>query len=145
MSMFNQLMMKNDEHRDWGLMWLRVGLGFLMIYNHGWQKLFGGSEKWENAGILGTKALGIEFLPTFFGFIAAFSESFAALFIALGLFLRSSSIMLFLTMLVATLFHFSSGQGNPEKAMLYGLVCLVLMWVGPGKFSLDYHLFHKEK
>ena len=145
MTTFKKIIIGDDEYRDWGLFWLRVGTGFLMIYNHGWDKLFGGPEKWSKTGILGMKATGIESFPVFFGFIASFSESIAALFIALGLFLRPSSFLLFLTMATATLFHFSSGQGNPEKAMLFGLVCLVLIWVGPGKFSLDYHIFHKEK
>ncbi len=143
MTKIRKFMLGENEYRDWGLLLLRVGVGFLMFYNHGFGKLMGGPEKWNAIGLSGMTALGIDLGHTFFGFAAALSESVGALLIAVGLFLRPSSIMLFLTMFVAVMYHFSVGRGNPEKAVLYGLVFLALVWFGPGKFSLDHKIFQK--
>ena len=62
------------KHLDLGLLIARIGMGAGFIYYHGWAKLMGGPERWEGLG--GAMArYGIEFWPTFWGFMAAFSES----------------------------------------------------------------------
>lgn len=141
----NKFIFGRTEHREWGLLLLRAGAGILMFFNHGLSKILGGPEKWNALGMSGMSTLGIDFGYTFFGFMAAISESIGAILIVFGLFTRPSSMLLFLTMAVGTMYHVLSGKGSPEKAILFGLIFLVLYWIGPGKVSLDHYLFNKEK
>ena len=113
-----------------------------MLLNHGINKITAGTEKWNRLGSALTDLIGFEFLSTFFGFMASFSESIAALLIAFGLFTRSASVLLFTTMLVASIKHLIDNE-FPELAVLYCILCLVLILSGPGKYSLDYMYFSK--
>ena len=126
-----------DKHRNIGLLILRIGLGCMFLL-HGLPKLFGGPERWEGLG--GAMAsLGITFLPTFWGFMAAISESLGGLCLILGLFLRPACILLTITMLVATASHLGRGDGlkGAAHAIEVGIVFLSLILIGPGKHSLD--------
>ncbi len=65
MAIWNSL----GKYRDTGLLILRVGLGVMMIM-HGLPKLQGGPELWAGVGkSMGN--IGIHFMPTFWGFMAA--------------------------------------------------------------------------
>ena len=111
-----------------------------MVFNHGWGKITAGPEKWDRIGHALTDIIGFEFLSTFFGFMAAFSESVCALLIVFGLFTRPASILLMFTMFVASMNHVIDGE-IPELAIMYFAVTLVLILIGPGKFSLDNRYF----
>jgi putative oxidoreductase len=109
-----------------------------MFLYHGLPKLFGGPEKWERVGAaMGT--LGITFLPAFWGFMAAISESLGGICLILGFFLRPACILLTITMLVAAASHLSRGEGlgGAAHALKAGTVFLSLILIGPGKYSLD--------
>lgn len=89
-------------------------------------------------------------VPGFFQFLAAFSEFFGGLAWILGLVTPVASLGLSFTMLVAFLMHaitqhapFVSPKGGPsfEPAMGYFAIALVLLFVGPGRRSLDKALF----
>ena len=125
-----------QKYSDLGMLVLRLGFGIVFIVYHGWGKITGGPERW--AGLGGSMSnFGIEFGHTFFGFMAAFAESFGVLCIILGLFFRPMSLILGFTMLVASVQHMVSGQGTPAHAMKNMFVLLGLAAVGPGKYSLD--------
>ena len=81
----------------------------------------------------------LEFLPVFWGFMAAVAESFGGLCLILGLFFRPACILLTITMLVAASRHLSQGDGlrGADHAMEVGIVFLSLILIGPGKYSLD--------
>ena len=113
-----------------------------MFINHGIYKITAGATKWEKLGSALTDLIGFEFLSTFLGFMASFSESIGALLIVFGLFTRSASVLLFITMLVASIKHLIVNE-FPELAILYSILCLVLILSGPGKYSLDYMWFSK--
>ena len=130
----------NSSYHSYGLLLLRIIGGFMMVYNHGWGKIIAGPEKWNRLGHALTDIIGFEFLSTFFGFMAAFSESVCALLIVFGLFTRPASILLMFTMFVASMNHVIDGE-IPELAIMYFAVTLVLILIGPGKFSLDYRYF----
>ena len=126
-----------------GMLLLRVSSGMLLLVNHGWDKITAGSDKWSGLGQTGLMPLGIESFHTFFGFMAAFSESFCAFFVVIGLLSRPAAALISITMLVGANLHISTGQGNPEMALLYGFVFISIALLNPGKYSLD-HLFFSQ-
>ena len=133
-------MKTNNSYYSHGLLIMRIIIGSMMVYNHGWGKITAGPEKWDRLGNALTDFIGIEFLNTFFGFMAAFSESVCALLIVIGLFTRPASILLLFTMFVASMNHIIDGE-MPELAIMYFTVTFVIILIGPGKFSLDHKYF----
>ena len=137
-------MTTNSNYHSLGLLLLRIIGGLMMVYNHGWSKIPAGPEKWNRLGHSLTDIIGFEFLSTFFGFMAAFSESVCALLIVIGLFTIPASILLFFTMFVAMMNHIIDNE-MPELAIMYCLLSLVLIVSGPGNYSLDQKWFSKIK
>ncbi len=86
---------------------MRVGLGIAFML-HGYPKITGGPEWWEQMG-MAMKNIGISFAPVFWGFMASISEFGGGFLIVLGLFFRPACLLLFFTMLMATLNHIASG------------------------------------
>ena len=130
-------------HFSYSLLLLRFIPSIMMIYKHGWNKIISGYEKWNSLGSALTDFIGLEFLNTFFGFMASLSESVGMVFVIVGLFTRPAAFLLLFTMLVASVNHIVDGK-FPELALMYFFVMLVLSISGPGKISLDYHLFSKK-
>ena len=130
------------EHADLGLLIARLGVGLSFVFIHGWGKIFGGPERWEGLGGMFGGIIGIEFLPIFFGFLAAISEFIGGILIALGLLFRPACIALAITMLFATLAHpivigdawASSSTFHPLKMFF---VFVGFTFVGPGEYSID--------
>ncbi|MBN2484042.1 MAG: DoxX family protein [Candidatus Omnitrophica bacterium] len=125
------------KYKDAGILILRLGVGILFI-RHGAPKLCSGPEQWNQlGGAMGY--LGITFLPTVWGFMAASAELFGGICLILGIFTRTASALLFLTMVVATVFHLGQGQGiqAATPAIENGIIFLSLICIGPGKYSLE--------
>ena len=127
---------KLSKYTDVGLLVFRLGFGFAFLFFHGWGKLAGGPERWEGIGSA-MSIFGINFGYTFFGFLAAFSESIGGVLIAAGLFFRPICGMLAFTMFVATSRHIITGDGTPGHAFKNLFVMLGMIPLGPGKYSLD--------
>jgi putative oxidoreductase len=111
---------------------LRVGAGSLMLVNHGFNKLMNFSQK--SSGFSDPFGIGH---PTSMALVI-FAEFFCAAFIILGLFTRLACIPLIIAMATA-LFYAHGGDffGKGESAGLF-LVCFTaLLFLGPGKASLD--------
>jgi len=130
----------NSSYHSHGLLLLRIIGGSMMVYNHGWEKITAGPEKWDRLGHALTDIIGFEFLSIFFGFMAAFSESVCAFLIVIGLFTLPATILLLFTMFIASINHVIDGE-MPELAIMYFAVTLALILIGPGKFSLDHKYF----
>jgi len=126
---------------DIGILIVRIGIGISFIL-HGLPKLTGGEEKWLKLGEK-MSLFGIDFWHVQWGFMAAFAETFGGLFIALGIFWRSSNFLLLSTMIVAIQFHHSRGDGF-SHAFEAGVLFLGLLFMSPGKYSLN-NLFKKKK
>ena len=122
-----------------GLLLLRVFSGYLILVNHGFGKITAGSGRWEKLGGA-MESFGIDFFPTFWGFMASFAESFCGLFLVLGIFTIPASFLLSVTMFVAAYGHVIDGE-NAEKAFVFGAIFLAVMIMGPGKYSLDKKFF----
>lgn len=110
---------------------LRLGVGVLMMHA-GYNKLVNFGEmqhKFMNfMGIGSSASLAL----------VVFAEFFCSLFLILGLFTRFAAIPLIITMCVA-LFKAHNGElfGDGQTATLYLTGYLVLLFVGPGRISVD--------
>lgn len=131
-------MWKNlSNFSDVALLFLRVALGSFFIWMHGWQKLAGGLAKWKALGGA-MKHVGITFWPGFWGFMAAFSESIGVGLLIIGLCFRPSCLLLAITMSVAAFTEYRGhGWSEASHAIELAIVFLALIFIGPGKYSVD--------
>lgn len=125
------------KYRNTGLLLLRIGLGIMFII-HGFPKLAGGPGGWTSLGG-SMKVIGINFMPIFWGFMAAATETFGGFLLIVGLFFRPALILLIFTMAIAALVHFGQGEGlqGASHAIELGIVFIGLIFIGPGKYSVD--------
>lgn len=142
-----------DKARDWGLLILRLA-GLLLIGYHGWGKLTALASG-DQGFVAGVTELGLP-APLFFAWAAALSESVAAVLLAVGLFTRWAAALAACTMAVAAFMrHHALGQalaavglgsatpeqlkewGRPELALVYLIIFVALVLLGPGRFALD--------
>ena len=126
-----------SKYRDLGLLLLRGLVGLYLAFGHGLGKITGGPEQW--AGLGGTMEMfGLGFAPTFWGLLSALAEFVAALMVVVGVATRPAALFVLLNMLVAATAHITGTiDGGPEMALLYGIVFLSLLFIGPGKYSID--------
>jgi len=123
------------NHSDAALLFVRVTLGFLIIWLHGWPKLAGGISAWRRYAV---NELHVSAWPSFWGFIATFAQTAGCVLLILGLFFRPSALLLVIFMaLVALADYTSGGLARSAHALELGLFFFCLLFVGPGKFSFD--------
>lgn len=123
---------------DIGLLIIRVVIGVSMMAFHGLPKLMGGVDTWTKIG-QSMQNIGINFLPTVWGFSAGFTETVASFLLILGLWTRPASWLLAFTMLVAAVMHFSKGDGLSGASHALELLAIYVAFgiMGPGKISID--------
>src|SRR5687767_2770301 len=125
-----------NKYNDLALLFLRIGVGGLMIWLKGWPNLSGGVKQWAKLGNA-MKQVEIAFMPEMWGFIGAFAQSVGAIFFILGLFFRPAALLLFLTMLIAAIFEVRvNGWGPGHHALNLAILFFALLFIGPGKFSI---------
>lgn len=134
-----------DKHKDVGLLLLRIGVGAGFLLVHGMMKISGGPDFWTMMGKTMSN-FGISFAPGFWGFMNAIVEFGGGALIILGLFTRPAAAFMAFNMLVALSSHFA--RLDPWIRAIYpielGSVFLGLIFIGAGKYSLDY-LISKRK
>jgi putative oxidoreductase len=125
-----------------GLLLLRLVAGAAMLM-HGWGKIQA-PFSWMppeagTPGILQALAAVSEFLGGGLGWLVGFLTPLA-------------SLGMLATMTVAVLFHVGRGdpfvgQGGPsyELALLYWMLSLLFILIGPGRYSLDAQLFDRKR
>lgn len=126
-----------ERARDPGLLLLRVGIGAMFMV-HGWPKLAGGAATWKKLG--GAMAqLGLDFMPTMWGFMAACSEFFGGLLLAAGLLFRPAAAALLSTMIVASIMHLKNGDSftSASHAIEAGILFASLILIGPGRYAIQ--------
>jgi putative oxidoreductase len=122
----------SDTAVTFAVLILRLGLGFLMLIPHGWDKLQHFSEKSHN--FLDPLHIGSSLSLL----LVVFAEVICSCFLILGLFTRLACIPLILEMLVIIfLMHHGSILPDAEKEGLYLAGYLAVIFMGPGKVSLD--------
>lgn len=135
---------RSERFSDSGLLILRLGLGIMFIY-HGWPKIAAGPHVWNILGMAMGK-LGVHFMPTFWGFMAAFAEFAGGICLCVGLVTRLACALLAFDMLVAATMHLTNGQGMAiaSHAIEDGIVFFALIFIGAGRYSLSHMLCGKK-
>lgn len=130
-------MKKLIHNPDLGLLIFRLFIGLTMAFSHGLGKIPPSEQL-----IAGVAGMGFP-LPILFAWSASLSEFLGGLMIATGLYTRWASAFLGFTMAVAAFVaHAADPFGKKEMALLYFFACILLLFQGGGKFSLD-RLFRK--
>ncbi len=125
-------MKKLIHNPDLGLLIFRLFIGLTMALAHGMGKM-PPSDKL----IAGVEAVGFP-MPVVFAWCAALAELLGGFLIAVGLFTRPAAFFIGFTMLVAAFgVHATDGFSTREMALLYLVSCLLLVFQGAGRFSLD--------
>ncbi len=118
---------------DFGLLFLRLSVGLLMAFGHGWGKI---ERLFADGEITFADPIGIGVIPSLV--LAGGAEFFAALAVALGICTRWMAVPVAITMLVAAfIVHADDPFQKKEFALLFFFPFLTLMFTGPGRFSFD--------
>ena len=116
---------------NFAILVLRLGFGILMMH-HGYQKLIHfGEMKYKFINFLG---MGTSISLA----LAIFAEFFCSLFLILGLFTRLAVIPLIISSSVALFEVLGSDVFDKGELITLYLACyIVLLFVGPGRISVD--------
>lgn len=115
---------------------VRIVFGLIMM-RHGWEKLSHFANKQEK--FMNFMGMG----PTVSLGLATFAEFFCSLLLILGLFTRLATIPLLVTVFVILNLHHWEFFGEHELVPCLATVYLMLLLVGPGKYSLDAQISKK--
>lgn len=139
-------MKKFFDNKNIAALLLRAGVGLPFIFIFGLMKIEGGPSLWEQIGGAMSN-FGIKFTPVVWGFIASITEFGGGILILLGLFTRTAALFLSLNMFVASMQHFSMHDQwyNSVLPLELMAVFLALLFLGPGKYSLDHFFFRRDK
>lgn len=117
---------------SFGLLLLRLGTGLSMALGHGWGKL----QSWSELSKTFPDPLGIGSTYSLAG--ALLGELVGPVMIALGLGTRVAAIPAAFTMGVAVfVIHAADPFAKQEKALLFLLAFVAILFTGAGRYSLD--------
>ena len=122
----------NPIKTDLALLILRLGMGGVMLFSHGWGKL----SQFNVMSAHFPDPLGVG--STLSLALAVFAEFFCALAVSLGILTRYTVLPLIVTMAVAAfIVHGGDPFAKKEMALLYLVGYVVIALAGSGKYSLD--------
>jgi putative oxidoreductase len=111
---------------------IRIVFAGSMLYGHGLSKFY----RLIEGNLSFANPIGIGEAPTLV--LAVFSEFLAPLFILIGYKTKIFSFFPAATMFVAAfIVHLSDPFARKEKAILFLIGFIVIMMMGPGKYSID--------
>jgi putative oxidoreductase len=122
------------KYRETGLLLMRVGLGVLFILLTG-PVLLGGSGRWASFGSA-IRTVGMTSNYQFWGFLGALAGSVAGVLMIFGLFFRPG-VLLALVLTIIYALHLRGPFRAELAAIELGLMLIGLLFVGPGKYSVD--------
>jgi putative oxidoreductase len=125
---------------DLGILVLRLALG-IMFVAHGLQMAFG---LFGGPGVKGFSQMlsGLGFAPAiFWSYIASYTVLLGGLLVIIGVQTRLAAILLLIFILTAGIkVHLNKGfflsNGGFEYTFVIAAICLALILLGPGKFSV---------
>ncbi|HTB51526.1 MAG TPA: DoxX family protein [Ferruginibacter sp.] len=116
---------------NFAMLVLRLVFGIL-IMSHGYDKLIHFGDR--HASFMNFMGIGSSLSLA----LVIFAEFFCGLFVILGLFTRLSVIPLIIVMAIAVVkAHHGAVFGDGQPATLYLTAFIVLLFVGPGRVSVD--------
>jgi len=122
----------NAASTDAGLLVLRLFTGLALAFAHGLGK-FPPSARF----IAGVEGMGFP-VPALFAWAAAGAELVGGILLAIGLFTRPSALFILATMATAAFIrHAPDPFSGKEKALLFGVVALLFLLAGAGRYSVD--------
>ena len=132
---------KRQGHlNDIAILLIRITVGTLMLYSHGWGKLM---KFFSDDPIGFADPIGIGMHTSLV--LTVFAEVFCSILLILGLGTRMATIPLMITMLVAIfVVHLDDPFGKKEFAILYLVPYIVIFLMGAGRYSLDALIFKKQ-
>ncbi|MAT97873.1 MAG: hypothetical protein CL608_12075 [Anaerolineaceae bacterium] len=129
----------SEKLTSFGLLVLRIGVGCMMMV-HGWQKIQGFEAMSENFA----DPIGLG--PKMSLILAISAEFGCSILVILGLLTRLAVIPLGFTMCIALfVVHAEDPWATQEKAALFLLMYVTLLFTGAGSFSVDKALFGRKK
>lgn len=139
-----RLFVSNRSSLELGLLITRLGIGTIFTI-YGFMKLVSGPQKWFWLGSQ-LSNVGITFLPTVWGFVAANIEFLGGLCLIFGFSTRLMTICMSMVMVVALMYHFKHGDEFSVYAQPLGflIVFLSICVSGPGHYSFDEYLYNKK-
>lgn len=139
-----RIFVSNRSSLELGLLLTRLGIGALFA-TFGFMKLIGGPQKWFWLGSQMAN-VGITFLPTAWGFLAANAEFIGGLCLIFGFSTRLATIFMSIVMVVALIYHLKNGDEFSiyAQALAFLIVLVSIFLSGPGHYSFDEYLYNKE-
>jgi len=124
------------KYRETGLLIMRVGLGVLFIILTG-PVLLAGPSRWASFGSA-IRNLGLNNHFQFWGFLGALIGCLGGALMIFGLFFRPGVLLVLTITFVHLLGALEGGTLRANLAAVeLGLMLLGLLFVGPGKYSVD--------
>ncbi|KXU36227.1 hypothetical protein AXK12_03560 [Cephaloticoccus capnophilus] len=126
------------QSADLALLIVRVLAGFTLIYAHGWKKLAHFNDTVAQWTQWGLNPIGVG--PTASVALSGFAEVVCAALLILGLKARFAALVIGINLTVAFVaVHKAAltGDNNGELAFMYLLAAVLVLFAGPGKFSVD--------
>ncbi|QBA65603.1 DoxX family protein [Muriicola soli] len=123
--------MKNNLQNNIGLAFLRISASAMML-SHGYpkfQKLLSGDFEFGDP-------IGLGATPTLF--LAIIAEFICPILVMIGFKTRWAALPTAITMAVAAfIVHAPDAFASKEKALLFLTLFVAIIFLGPGKFSID--------
>ncbi len=131
--------------KNLGISVIRIGVG-LVFMRFGGEKLMGGPALWHTLGCM-AHYVGINFLPTMWGFLAACAEFFGGIALVIGFGTRAAALAIACVMVGAISMHLGTGDSWVHVSLPLSLlfVMIGLMIAGGGNFSVDQYIHRKKK
>lgn len=129
----------SEGQKNFGLLMLRIGIGIMFIM-HGYPKMIGGPDKWEKIGSA-MQYVGIDFLWTVWGFLAALVEMGGGIMLMTGILFRPVVLLMFIVMVVASLRHIKGvftfdSVMDASHSIELAILFFCLIFIGPGNYKL---------
>ena len=125
---------------NFGLLALRVFSGATISFEHGFSKL-----PPPPGFVTSLQEMGFMF-SEIWAWSAALIEMVGGFFLVIGFATRASSVFLASSMfMVAFAFHRDDPFATFESALLYGMISILYIFSGPGKFSIDRSIYRRRR
>lgn len=122
----------SDNGVSFAMLLMRVGLGLIMMVSHGFPKL----EKFSSMSQTFSDPFGLGSTASLS--LVIFAEFFCSFMLIIGLLTRLAAIPLIITMCVIVFMKTNGAVfGKGELPTLYLIGYLAILFIGPGKVSID--------